>query len=293
MKKLLLLINPSAGKSALRSQLIEVIDTFIKGGYVVTTVVTQSKEHFSETMSQTGEGYDTIVCCGGDGTLNMAVKEIAALEKKPKLGYIPCGTTNDFAKTRGISSIPTSAAQQITNGLERAIDIGYFGNRPYVYVAAFGMFSDVSYATPAQMKQNIGHAAYVLEGVKSLIKKNEYKVKFKIDGKTVEGDFVYGMVSNTRRIGGFELPIISDFTIDDGMLDIILIKAPKAPEDHTKLINALITQQEDNEIVYKFRASTFEYESPTKIPWTLDGEYGGSFKKQRISIKEKFVTMVY
>lgn len=293
MKRLLLIINPSAGKSALRSQLIEVIDTFTKGDYEVTAVVTQSKRHFSQTVRENAEKHDIVVCCGGDGTLNMTVNELASVEKKPMLGYIPCGTTNDFAKTRGISSVPLNAARQIIEGEERGIDVGFFGKKTYVYVAAFGVFSDVSYATPSQMKQNIGHAAYVLEGVKSLVKKNEFSAKFRIDGKTVEGDFVYGMVSNTRRIGGFELPIISDFTIDDGLLDIILIKSPKAPEDHTKLFNALIMQQEDNEMVYKFRASSLSYESTNEIPWTLDGEYGGSLKRQRISVRKKFLTMIY
>lgn len=294
MKKLLLIINPVSGKSALRSQLIEIIDVFIKADYEVTTVVTQSGEHLSKTVTERGAEFDTVVCCGGDGTLNLTVKSLSLLEKKPKLGYIPCGTTNDFAKSRGIESMPLNAARHIANGEEREIDIGFFGERPYVYVAAFGVFSDVSYETPRQLKKNIGHAAYVIEGIKSLGKKNNRRnMTIKIDGKTLSGNFAYGMISNTHRIGGFELPIISDFTLDDGMLDVILIRTPKTADEHTKLINAFITQREDNEIVYKFRSSSFEYECDTEVPWTLDGEYGGSFKERRITLEKKYITMIY
>lgn len=293
MKKLLLLINPSAGKSAIRSQLIDVIDTFNKADYQVTSVVTQNKGHLSETVMKTGNEYDTVVCCGGDGTLNITVSALCELEEPPVLGYIPAGTTNDFAKSRGISSIPTGAARQIAEGEVRNIDLGFLGGRPYVYVAAFGMLSNVSYETPRQLKQNIGHAAYLLEGIKAFSKHKSYNISFRIDGELLEGEFICGMLTNTRRVGGFSLPIISDLMLDDGVIDITLVKKPRSADDTTKLFNAVVTQQPDDNMVYQIRANSISYESDKMISWTLDGEFGGSYKRQSVQLREHFLKIVY
>lgn len=293
MKKLLLIINPVAGKSALRSQLIDIVDTFVKADYIVTTVVTQSGEHLSGTVVETAENFDLVVCCGGDGTLNLTVNALTKLENPPVLGYIPGGTTNDFAKSRGISSVPLNAAKQIVEGEVHEIDIGFFGDKAYAYIAAFGVLSDVSYETPRQLKQNIGHAAYVLEGVKALSKNKNYNIKFIIDGEVCEGNFIHGMITNTRRVGGFELPIIGDFMIDDGLIDVTLVRKPETADDATKLLNALVTQRPDGYTVIQYRCSKLEYEADNEIPWTLDGEYGGSFAKQTVELKKQHLRMVY
>lgn len=293
MKRLLLLVNPVAGRSAIGSQLIEVVDVFVKNDYDVTIVTTQSSDHLAECVTTRGEEFDVVVCCGGDGTLSLTAGAVCKLKKKPVVGYIPSGTTNDFAKTRGIPMLPVEAANAIVSGTVRPIDIGFFGEKPYIYVAAFGVFSDVSYATPRQLKQNIGHAAYILEGIKSLSKIESFKAKFFINGEVIEDEFIYGMCSNTLRIGGFQLPLIRDFSIDDGMIDITLIKKPVTAEDSTKLINALLSQHSDGNMIIQYRAPRISYESETLIPWTLDGEYGGSSDKQFIELKHNIIEMVY
>lgn len=293
MKKLLLVINPEAGKSALRSQLIDVVDLFTKNGYIVTSVVSQSSDHVGEILREYANNSDLIVCCGGDGTLNLTVSAMSELSAPPYLGYIPCGTTNDFAKSRGISSTPLTAAKQIVEGSVHEIDLGFLGEKPYAYIAAFGMLSEVSYETPRQLKKNIGHAAYVLEGIKSLSKTNCYNIKFTIDGEVHEGEYMLGLLTNTRRIGGFNIPIIKDFVLDDGLIDITLVKYPKNAEESTKLLNSFVTQQPDNEIVFQYRASKLEYVSDSKIPWTLDGEYGGSYNKQTVEIKQRCLKLLY
>ncbi len=293
MKKLLLIINPVAGKSALRSQLIDIVDIFVKADYVVTTVVTQSREHLLNTIDELASSHDLLVCSGGDGTLNMTVDALTKLENPPVLGYIPGGTTNDFAKTRGISSVPTQAAKQIAQGEIHEVDLGYFGAKPYLYIAAFGALSDVSYETPRQLKQNIGHAAYVLEGVKALTKNKSYNIRFKIDGHEVEGNFIHGMITNTQRVGGFKLPIIGDFLLDDGLVDITLVRKPETADDATKLLNALLTQQPDGTMVFQHRGKSLEYEADKEVPWTVDGEFGGSFKKQNVFIKKRYLKMIY
>ncbi len=292
MKKLLLLINQKAGKSALRSQLIDIIDLFIKNDYLVTSVVTQSAEHLTETVKNNNT-YDLIVCCGGDGTLNMTIDAMCRSGSTAYLGYIPCGTTNDFAKSRGIPSTPLNAAKQILEGTAHEIDLGFLGERPYAYIAAFGMLSEVSYETSTQLKKNIGHAAYVLEGIKALGKNNSYNITFTIDGKVHEGEYLLGLLTNTRRVGGFQLPIIRDFMIDDGHIDITLVKYPKTTEDASKLFNSFITQQPDNEMVFQYRATRLEYICDKEIPWTLDGEYGGSYKEQTVEIRERCLKIFY
>ncbi len=293
MKKLLLLVNPVAGRTSVAGQMIYIIDAFVKADYDVTVVTTQSEEHLEQTVCDRASEFDVLVCCGGDGTLNLTVNALCKTESKVKLGYIPCGTTNDFAKSRGISSVPVEAAEQIVNGEVHSIDVGFFGDKAYVYVAAFGVFSDTSYATPRQLKQDIGRAAYLIEGVKSFANRTGYHIKFEINGEYLEDDFIYGMFSNTRRVGGFELPLIQGFSLDDGMIDVTLIKETKSPNENARFLNAFITQQADDKIIYQFRTSEITYECDTDIPWSLDGEYGGSFKKQTIAIKSGIVDMLY
>ncbi len=294
MKKLMLLINPVAGKTGVGAKMIEIIDIFIKGGYDVSTVVTQSVEHLKETVATRASDFDTVVCCGGDGTLSLTCGELAKLEKKPCLGYIPCGTTNDFAKTRGISNDPVRAAKQIVKGERHAVDLGYFGDRPYIYVSAFGVFSDASYATSRKLKRAIGHAAYVFGGIKSAAHIKSYHVKFYINDEVIEDDFIYGMASNTMRVGGFRLPLLTKkFELDDGFIDITLVRKPKGIKARSRLVNAIIAQKSNGIELMQFRAESIRYESDKEIPWSLDGEFGGSHKEHTIKIVGGLIPMIY
>ena len=293
MKRLMLMINPHAGKTSISSNLIKMIDIFIKGGYEVEVVVTQSADHMRETASSRGDEFDTVVCCGGDGTLSICAEHLLKCSKVPYLGYIPAGTTNDFAKARGIPLNPVKAAKAIVSGKKHEIDVGFFGDTPYLYVAAFGAFSDVSYATSRSLKRAIGHAAYVLGGIKELIKIKDHHIKFIIDGEEIEDDFIYGMLSNTTRVGGFKLNLFKPFNIDDGQIDITLVKKPKGIIGRSRLMNALISQKSDGIELLQFRTDKLSYKSDTKIPWTLDGEYGGSHFEMDVSIRQKVITMLY
>ena len=293
MKKLLLIINPVAGKTAVGSCMVDILDIFMKGGYEVECVVTQSVEHLREQVAEKASSFDTLVCCGGDGTLSITCSELQKLDAKPRLGYIPCGTTNDFAKTRGIDSDPVKAAKQIVKGEEHEIDVGFFGETPYIYVAAFGIFSDVSYATSRKLKRAIGHAAYILGGIKALAHIKSYHVKIRVGDEEIEDDFIYGMVSNTQRVGGFKLPLFSKFELDDGMIDITLVKKPKGFKERSRLARALIRQKSDGVELMQFKTTSFDYECDEKIAWTLDGEYGGSFEERHIRIVGGLITMLY
>lgn len=293
MKKLMLLVNPASGKSAMGDKMIDIIDIFIKGGYTVDTVISQSVEHLKETVVPRSSEFDTLVCCGGDGTLNMTISAMMDMENKPCLGYIPCGTTNDFANTRGIPVDPIKAARQIVNGDVHEIDVGKFGDKYYIYVAAFGIFSDVSYSTSRKLKKAIGHAAYLVSGIKSFVKIKKFPIKYTCNGETHEDEFIYGMFSNTKRVGGFKLPMFKNYVLDDGKIDIMLVKRTKNVKNKSKLVGDLIVQKADGDVIFQLNSDSFTYESEVEIPWTLDGEYGGSFKSQTIQIIPACIKMLY
>ncbi len=292
MKKMLFLINPVSGKLVLNDSLMEVIEVFSKGDYEINVRLTKSSEDMADA-AKTAAQYDTVVCCGGDGTLNIVAGAVFESGAETLIGYIPGGTTNDFANSRRIDTVAVGAAKQIVEGSVRNTDLGLLNGKPFVYVAAFGMFSDVSYQTSREMKQNLGHVAYVLEGVKSLTTFKSYNTKVIYDGGVIEGDFIYGMVSNSRRVGGFEMPIMQNVLYDDGEMEVLLVRHPKTPVEVQKVINSLVTQTADEKTVYMFKTTKVRFESETEIPWTLDGEFGGSFTNSEIEVKEAAVKMIF
>ena len=236
---------------------------------------------------------DKLVIMGGDGTLNIVAGAIYEAGADTLIGYIPGGTTNDFANSRRIDTVAVGAAKQIVEGVERETDLGILNGHPFVYVAAFGMFSDVSYQTSRELKQNLGHVAYVLEGLKSFTTAKPYKVKVTYDGGALEGDFIYGMVSNSRRVGGFEMPIMQNVLYDDGEMEVMLVRHPKTAVEMQKMVNCLVSQTPDDSTVYMFKTTKAVFESEGDIPWTIDGEFGGSFKRAEIDVKEAAVKMIF
>ncbi len=293
MKKMLFLINPVSGKLALNDCLMDVVDIFAKAEYEINIHLTQSVDDMVETAKKDADKYDTIVCCGGDGTLNIVAGALFSCQSKTVIGYIPGGTTNDFANSRRINTFAPAAAEQIAHGTVRDVDIGQLNGETFIYVAAFGIFTDVSYQTSREMKTNLGHAAYLLEGMKSLMTAKAYPVRISCDSHEIEGDFIYGMVSNSRRVGGFEMPIMKSTLYDDGEMEVCLVRKPKNAVETQKLINALVTQTADENMIYLFKTKNIKFESEQEIPWTLDGEFGGSFTDSEISVKEAAIKMVF
>ena len=292
MKKMLFLINPVSGKLVLNDCLMDVIEVFSSGDYEINVRLTKSKVDMSEAVKEAA-GYDTVVCCGGDGTLNIVAGAIFEADLDTVIGYIPGGTTNDFANSRRIDTVAVGAAKQIVEGVVRDTDLGILNGSPFVYVAAFGMFSDVSYQTSRELKKNLGHAAYLIEGLKSFTTAKPYNAKVTYDGGEIEGDFIYGMVSNSRRVGGFEMPIMQNVLYDDGEMELVLVRHPKNAADMQKIINALVTQTADDSMVYMFKATKVRVESEDDIPWTLDGEFGGAFKDTMVTVEEAAVKMIF
>ena len=283
-KKLLLIINPVTARAAVTPALIDVIDCFEKAGYRVSVHVTQYKNDTFDTVKRVGGDYDTVVCAGGDGTLNETVSAAISLEKKPKVGYLPTGTTNDFAVSWGIPRKPLEAARRIAEGEAVPTDVSVFCGRPYMYVAAFGAFTEASYSTPQTMKQNLGWSAYIIEGLKSVPSIRPIHMKLWFDGGEAEEDYLYGMVSNTRRVGGFDLRMREDISLSDGLMEVILIRKPDNPADNAKMLGAVLMQDTSSEYITFAHTARLSFEAEEPVSWTVDGENGGAVRSGEVSV---------
>ncbi len=281
-KKLMLIVNPTAGKNKAQEQMFPLTNYFFGEGYQVTTFPTREKGDATKYVCRYSDDYDMIVCVGGDGTLNEVVTGLMNLseEKRPLLGYIPAGTTNDFASTLGISSDMDEAMKQCINGVPFSCDIGKFQQRFFTYVAAFGLFTEVSYDTPQELKNALGHFAYILEGIKSLAGIRSYTLKVEVDGELIEDTFIYGQISNSTSIGGVMDIGHTGVQLDDGLFEVLMIKMPTNPIELSETIGALTFQKVDDcPHIYFRRGRHIRVLSAEEVPWTLDGESGGTHRE--------------
>jgi YegS/Rv2252/BmrU family lipid kinase len=298
--KLLFVYNPRSGKGQIKNKLSEILNIFAGAGYEITVRPTQCEKDAYETIKNTGANYGMIVSSGGDGTLNESFHGIMEfpLEERPFFGYIPTGSTNDFASTLSISKNPVTAAKGIVKGKKFWCDVGKASTGYFAYVAAFGAFTNVAYDTPQETKNALGHIAYILEGLKSLANLESYRVKVQYvdeDGKIreFEDEFIYGMISNTESVGGMNLLKKSEIDLQDGMFEALLVRNPENPIELQQTINALVTKDFSSDRFYFFRTNTVEFQGESEISWTLDGEYGGTLKEMKIENIAKAICMRY
>jgi YegS/Rv2252/BmrU family lipid kinase len=281
-KKMLFIYNPHAGKASIRSNLLDIIDIFTKAGYEVTAQPTQKKgDAISATINKAGR-YDILVCSGGDGTIDEVVTGMMQRNERIPIGYVPAGTTNDFARSLKIPRTMMKAAQAIVDGRAFGCDIGSFNGDAFVYIAAFGLFTDVSYLTDQNMKNVLGHMAYLLEGAKRLNSYPSYHMKFEANGTVIEDDFMYGMITNSVSVGGFKNITGRNVKLDDGVFEVTLIKKPKTVSELNQLMTSLVMRDVDTDCMYCFKTSQITFECEDEVPWTLDGEYGGHQRKVTI-----------
>lgn len=293
MKKLLFVYNPHAGKGLLKPKVSDIVDIFVKAGYEVVIYPTQAYHDAYRKISMYTDHYDLIVCSGGDGTIDEVVTGMMEREDRVPVGYIPTGTTNDFANSLKIPKSILAAADNAVNGKVFPCDVGKFNEGIFVYIAAFGLFTDVSYQTKQAMKNVLGHLAYVLEGTKRLFNVPSYRLKVSHDGETIEEEFIFGMVTNSRSVGGFRNMVGKNVRFDDGVFEVTLIKTPKNPIELQEIMAALLIEQVDTKHMYTFKTKEISFESLEEIPWTLDGEYGGSHDQVVIkNLNQEFQIMV-
>lgn len=275
MKKMLFIYNPNSGMGLMKPKLSDVLDIFVKGGYEVTVYPTQKYHDAVRKMGEYEEQYDLVACSGGDGTLDEVVTGMMKREDKVPIGYIPAGTTNDFASSLHISKNMLEAADTVVNGVPFACDVGEFNEDYFVYIAAFGLFTDVSYETKQSMKNVLGHLAYILEGTKRIFNIPSYRIKVTHDGETIEDEFIYGMVTNSRSVGGFKGITGKNVVFDDGKFEVTLFKTPRNPMELNEILGALALRKINPKRMYSFKTNEVHFETEEEIPWTLDGEFGG------------------
>ncbi|NLL92808.1 MAG: YegS/Rv2252/BmrU family lipid kinase [Clostridiales bacterium] len=275
-KKLLFVYNAKSGKARIKTYLAQIIDIFINAGYRVETYQTQCPMDAGKKIEADGHEFNLIVCSGGDGTLNEVVSGVMKLENSPTIGYIPSGSTNDFGKTIGLYKNMLKSANIAVNGTPMDIDIGQFGaDRNFVYIAAFGIFTDVSYQTSQNMKNVLGHQAYIIEGIKSLSTVRAYKMKVEYEGGTFEDEFIYGMISNSESAGGFKGITGKDVILNDGIYEGTFIRKPKSPFELSSIVNSLLAGKNKSDAIYNFKTSKCRIMSEEPVSWVLDGEFGG------------------
>lgn len=291
-KKLLFIYNTFAGKSKIKSKMSEVIDIFVKNGYEVTMHPTQGSKDAVWVAKNKASEYDLIVCSGGDGTLDEVVTGIVQSETKIPIGYLPTGSTNDFANSLSIPKDIMKAAEVATAGKEFNCDVGQFNEDSFVYIAAFGIFTEVSYTTKQEVKNVLGHMAYILEGAKSIYNIKSYNLKVWYEDTFIEDDFIFGMITNSLSVGGFKNITGKNVLLDDGLLEVTLVKNPKNPVEIQGILTSLLKKEMDPRYMYSFKTDTLKIESDVEVPWTLDGEFGGNHNLINISNNKKAIQIM-
>lgn len=273
MKKVLLIVNPIAGKMKILKDIAEIDKAFYRGGYDCDIYLTNKRGDASQKVVEAGENYDLIVCGGGDGTYNELITGMLRKGITKPIGYIPAGTTNDFASTLDLSQNPVTAASNIVGGKPRRLDVGKFQDSYFSYIASFGAFTSASYSTPQQTKNMLGHSAYVLGGISDLSSIKPYHARIEANGKVYEDDYLFGAVSNSTSIAGLIKLDSKLVNLSDGEFEIILIKMPKLLLDVPKILFALSTGDYSQEHITFLHAPSVKVRTSEKLDWSLDGEH--------------------
>ena len=264
-----------------------------ENGFDITVCPVGTQRDAQELLAQQGGRYDAVLCAGGDGTLHHTVNAMAQAGLGLPVGYLPAGSTNDFAASAGLSEDMAEGCARIASLRETRLDLGDFCGRRFCYVAAFGMFTDVSYSTPRQAKNLLGHMAYILEGVKRLNLFQSWHARVRAAGFCMEDDFWYGSFTNTRSVGGFGFPNADKVQLDDGEFEVMLVRSPKSLAELNTLAARLVRQEFDGRDLVFLHAKELQVTFGAPVPWTLDGEFGGAPAVAEIVNRQKAVTIVY
>ena len=295
MNKLLFIFNPTSGTGQIKTALSTVLDVFTKAGWITTSYPTQCKGDAARTAQELGGSFDRVICAGGDGTLSETVSGLLKLKAPPPLGYIPFGSTNDCATTLKLPRKPREAALVAAGtGVPTPVDVGMLNDTAFVYVAAFGAFTKVAYDTPQDLKNTFGHLAYIFAGIASLPTIAPYHMTVEYDGQALEDDFYFGMVSNSQSIGGIKPPKVDRVVLDDGLFEVTLVKKPLSLADLADGLQALInlSPADRSGALVQFQARDLTFSCQQPIPWTVDGEFGGSQPVSRVVNRQKALQII-
>lgn len=291
-QRVLLMVNPMAGRQKIRNELLYVVDTLTKAGYETIIYTTQGKDSTRDLLAEKDSQFDRVICCGGDGTFNEILSATMHWDKRPILGYIPAGTTNDFAAGLKLPSDIREAAVNIVRGTPHTVDAGLFNTSYFSYVASFGAFTETSYSTPQNFKNALGHLAYILEGIKEIPAFTSYTVCVEADGQIYKDSYIFGAVSNARSVGG--ILKISDSLVDlnDGVFEVMMIKMPKTLMDLSAIVTSLTSLNPlkyDPSMFLFLQTKELKITFEQEMVWSLDGERVSGGKEARIAcIKDAF-----
>ena len=292
MKKLLFIVNPKAGKSKSRAPLFDAIARFSQAGYLVRLFITTRGGDACQAAAECGSEYDLVVCAGGDGTLNEVISGLMTLENRPPIGYLPNGSTNDFAASLKLSSNPSMAAAAIASGRASHLDAGRFNTRFFAYVASFGAFTKASYSAPQAAKNALGHLAYILQGITDLDSLHPYRAKIEADGEVFAGEFIFGAVCNSTSLAGLVKLDAKTVQMDDGKFELLLLKMPKSPLDLQNLITGMLKMKYDMPGIIFRHVAHVRLTTEDNIPWSLDGEYAPSCPLVEIEALPQAITLI-
>lgn len=291
-KRALVIVNPHAGMKKSKKDMFEIVDRLSQKDYSVSAQTTTKRGDGSLFVKEYGRGQDLIICCGGDGTLNEVINGVLENGLKTTLGYVPAGTTNDFARTLLLPKKAEKCMDLILSGWPRHYDIGSFNDRKFTYIASLGAFTKVSYSTPQRIKNALGHTAYLLEGAKEIGSISPFQAEFTANGETYSGEFLFGSISNSTSIAGlFKLNRL-DVRLDDGEFELMLIRNPKNVNDLRGLLQGLVQGKYDPNYIVFTHAKEIDFKSSEPLSWTLDGEDGGLQTEAHISVLHNAINII-
>ena len=291
-RRLLMIVNPRAGKNKSHGPLFDAAAALSQAGYLLSIHVTAAPGDAAETARREGGHYDVVVAVGGDGTLNEVASGLIQLRRPPLLGYLPQGSTNDFASSLHVSGDPAEAAAAIARNVPRQLDVGLWNGRSFIYVASFGAFTRTSYAASQNAKNALGHFAYIIEGMKDLSTLRPYQIRLTADGETLDGEYLFGAVCNSTSIGGLMKLDPERVVLDDGLFELLLVPSPKTAAELQSLVHALLNQEYGSQGLIFRHVSSVHLETAEELPWSLDGEYAPSVPVVDIENRRQGLTML-
>ena len=289
---ILIIVNPNAGKGKVQKKIHKIASNFTKQDYLVDIIYTKIDYSAASIIRDYKGKLDLVICCGGDGTLNDLINAVMKLEHKPQISFIPLGTMNDFANTIGLYRYKFWLPNNMKNATEIKVDIGKFNEKYFNYVAAFGAFTMVPYVTRQSLKKVFGKLAYFIVGVKYTKKIKSYRLEANVDGAITKGDFIYGSISNSKSIGGFQWFRKREISLCDGKYEVILVKKPKKAIGYLAIfLNILFKRYNSGNFIY-MQGANITIKSRVHLNWTIDGEYGGRKKEVNIKNNKEALTML-
>ena len=291
-KRALVIVNPTAGMKKAKKIMFDIVDHLSQEGYQVSAQTTGKTGDGTLFLKEYGAEQDLIVCCGGDGTLNEVINGMLEIRVKASLGYVPAGTTNDFARTLQLPKNAGKCIDRILAGSPRGLDIGTFNGKNFTYIASLGAFTKISYSTPQKLKNVFGHSAYLMEGAKEIGNISPFEAEVTVNGETIRGEFVFGSVSNSTSVAGlFKLNQL-DVRLDDGELELVLIRNPKTPADLIQILHGLVQCSYDPRYVIFRHADEITIKTAEPLAWTLDGERGGEVAEAHIGVIHSAINLL-